>query len=42
LSADATAAAIEYELPSLRAQLEEFRRQRETGEVRPLAAQVAG
>jgi dTDP-4-dehydrorhamnose reductase len=42
LSADATAATIGYELPSLRTMLEAFRRQRETGEVRPLAAQGAG
>jgi len=40
LDARATAAAIGYELPSLRALLEGFRLQRETGEVRPLAQGV--
>jgi dTDP-4-dehydrorhamnose reductase len=42
LSADATAAAIAYELPPLRALLDGLRRQRESGEVQPLASQVAG
>jgi len=38
LSASATARKIGYELPSVRALLTEFRRQRETGQVQPLAA----
>ena len=37
LSASATAARIDYELPSVRALLTEFRRQRETGQVQQLA-----
>ncbi|HEY2578173.1 MAG TPA: hypothetical protein VGI74_17865 [Streptosporangiaceae bacterium] len=39
LSAHATAAAIGYSLPSVRALLMEFRRQRETGQIRPLPGQ---
>ena len=38
LDARKTAATIDYELPSVRALLEEFRRQRETGEIRPISA----
>lgn len=38
LNAQATAAAINYDLPTVRQLLLAFRRQRETGEVRPVAA----
>ncbi|HJQ46562.1 MAG TPA: sugar nucleotide-binding protein [Amycolatopsis sp.] len=38
LDARATAATIDYELPTVRTLLTEFRRQRETGLVQPLAA----
>jgi len=40
LNAGATAAAIVYELPSVRELLSELRRQRKTGEIRPLATQA--
>jgi dTDP-4-dehydrorhamnose reductase len=41
LDASATAAAISYELPSVRELMAAFRRQRETSEIRPLAANAA-